>query len=88
MLVSQRGVHDKAIELARAELSVLAVAVSAHLEVALFAPLGPPRVLDQPVIVTAFPVALAIANNRDGVVHLTLVWVGAMLITVIRHQDP
>ena len=67
---------------------MLAIAVCAHLEVALFAPLGPPRVLDQPVLVAALPVALAIANNRDGVVHLTLFLVGAILITVIRHQDP
>jgi len=62
------------------------VSVSAQLESAVVAPEGAPRILDDPVLVASrLSLALAVADDRDGMVHILVVRVAAVAIPV--HDD-
>jgi hypothetical protein len=53
----------------------------------IYSPTCAPRVLNQPILITALSVALAITNNSYCVVYLTLVWIRTLTVTVVWHQD-
>ena len=80
---SECGPLDVGVDLTGAVFSCAALAVCTKLECSMLSPEGSPRILDEPVLGAPGDIALTVANDSDGVVHVFDVRATAVAVTVV-----
>jgi len=65
-----------------AEFSSFSLTISTNFVETLISPHGSPRILDNPVFITVFPVRLAIANYSDSMIDIVRIRIRTMAIVL------